>query len=79
MAKKAEIQIYKSFTKRKKTYLVFDLNYPDQLAYDFAKKFFRCSMSHILFVMGFLNKGELYLEDPDKPGTKIVGVMYYVR
>lgn len=74
-----EIEIYERLTGRKKKYIVFNINYPDSYAYDFAKKFFKCSQAHICYVMGFIYKGKLYWEDPEMPGTRVVSVMYYVR
>lgn len=76
--KKITFEIYEGFTKRKKKYVVTDIraDYADVIR--FCKKLFKCSEKHIDFTSAFLYKGELYLDDPEKPGAKLVGVAYYV-
>ena len=79
MAKKETFEIYEGFTKRKKKYIVFATNVPGPEAYEYCKKFFKCSVDHLVYSLGYLYKGELYLEDPDVPETRVVRIMYYVR
>ena len=75
-----KFEIYEGLTSqnRIKKYIVtrIDADYFEVIAY--AKRFFRCSEAHIDFTCGYLYKGELYLEDPEKTGAKEVGVAYYV-
>lgn len=73
------MEIYEGFGKRKKKYIVTkkDADYLTVISY--CKKFFKCGEAHITFEPGYIYKGELYLEDPMKYGTKVVGVAYYVR
>ncbi len=79
MAKKAKFEIYEGFTKRKKKYIVFATNIPRQEAYKYCKKFFKCSADNLVFSLGYLYKGELYLEDPDVSESRAVRIVYYVR
>ena len=79
MAKKAKFEIYEGFTKMKKKYIVFATNVPGLEAYEYGKKFFKCSAAHLVSPLGYLYKGELYLEDPDVPEARVVRVIYYVR
>lgn len=74
----AKFEIYKGFNKKQKTYIVtkIDADYDEVMKY--CKRFFRCSEAHIDFTCGYLYKGELYLDDPEKAGAKRVGVAYYV-
>jgi len=79
MAKKAKFEIYEGFTKRKKKYVVTDIEADYITVIDYCKKLFKCSEAHIDFTCGYLWNGELYLDEPARPGAKIVGVAYYVR
>lgn len=82
MAKKAKFEIYEGFTKRKKKYIVSDFNISEEQFYEllvFSKRFFRCSSAHLQFVDGYIWNGELYLENPARPGAKLVNVVTYVR
>ena len=76
----AKFEIYEGLTSqnRVKKYIVtnIDADYFEVIKY--AKRFFRCSEAHITFEPGYLYKGELYLEYPEKAGAKAVGVAYYV-
>lgn len=67
-------EIYKSY-KGRKTYIVSRAEYRPTLAY--AKRFFKCSENHIVCVIGYIYKSELYLEDPHKRGTKACWIAYY--
>lgn len=73
------MQIYEGLGKRKKKYIVTKKDADYLTVINYAKKFFRCSEAHITFEPGYIYKGQLYLEDPMKHGTKVVGVAYYVR
>lgn len=77
--KNAKFEIYEGFTKRKKKYVVTDIDADYVVVINYAKKLFKCSEAHIDFTSGYIYKGELYIDDPCKPGAKIVGVAYYVR
>lgn len=55
-------EIYKSYSKRKKTYIVSNENREDVINY--TKKYFKVSKDKIVVVHGWLLKDELYLEDP---------------
>lgn len=77
--KKKDYEIYLSFSKRPKKYIVapttcsvVDMKY-------YCKRFFKCSEKHIAIRFGFTNKDELYFESPEKSGTRTVYVGYYVR
>lgn len=76
----AKFEIYEGLTSqnRIKKYIVtkIDADYYEVIKY--AKRFFRCSEAHIDFTCGYLYKGELYLDVPEKAGAKTVGVAYYV-
>lgn len=71
-------EIYESYTKRKKTYIVtpFEMDY--WTAMNYFKKFFKASERHIEFISGWVYKDELYLDDPEIKGAKKVGVGFYV-
>lgn len=81
MKKHLKFEVYESYSKKRtaKKYLVTDIDAEmlDVMAY--ATKFFHCSVYHINFIGGYIYKGELYLEDPEKRGTKPVLVAHYVR
>lgn len=77
---KVKFEIYKGYNKRKKTYIVArheDITTANQLMMT-AKKYFRCSEEHVKLWIGYLYKGELYLEDPQKSSAKCVYVAWYV-
>lgn len=79
---KAKFEIYKGYNKRKKTYIVARINdatiaTATQLM-NTAKKYFRCSEEHVKIWIGYLYKGELYLEDPQKSSAECVYVAWYV-
>ena len=76
----AKFEIYEGLTSqnRVKKYIVTKIDADCNEVWNFAKRFFKCSETHIDFVSGWLYKGELYLEDPEKTGAKKVGVAYYV-
>ena len=76
--KKQQFEIYLSFSKRPKKYVVTDIhaNYSEVMS--FCKKLFKCSEEHVCNSSGYIYKGKLYLDDPEKPGAKLVGVAYYV-
>lgn len=76
----AKFEIYEGLTSqnRVKKYIVTQVvaDYDEVMKY--CKRFFRCSEAHIEFTVGYLYKGELYLEDPDEEKSRAVGVAYYV-
>lgn len=74
----AKFEIYKGFNKKQKTYIVTQVEADYDEVMKYCKKFFRCSESHVEFTVGYLYKGELYLEDPDEAKSRAVGVAYYV-
>lgn len=75
---KAKFEIYEGFTKRKKKYVVTDIhaNYSEVMS--FCKKLFKCSEEHVCNSSGYIYKGKLYLDDPEMPGAKRVGIAYYI-
>lgn len=74
----AVFEIYESLTGRKKKYIVTHAGASYIRTVEYAKKVFKCSEAHITVERGYLYKGELYLEDPMKFGTKSVTVAYWV-
>ena len=77
--KKEQFEIYLSFSKRPKKYIVastycsvVDMKY-------YCKRFFKCSEKHIKITLAYINKDELYFEYPGKSGTRTVYVGFYVR
>lgn len=70
--------IYKTEGGKPKTYIVTKVDEDYEKVIAFAKRYFHCSEKHIEFVSGWLYKGELYMEDPEKKSAKTVGVAYYV-
>lgn len=76
-----KLEVYESFSKKRTTkkYLVTDIDADYQDVMRLAKSFFKCSEAHIDFTSGYIYKDELYLEDPEIRGTRVVGVAYYVR
>ena len=81
MKKTLNYEIYESYSKKRTTkkYIVVSLRSDYDEVINFARKFFHCSEAHIDFTIGYLYKDEFYLDDPEKRGTKAVGVAYYVR
>lgn len=83
MAKKVTFEIYEGFTKRKKKYVVSNGFLTVWKHYkalvDYSKRLFRCSERHLMICKGYIYDGVLYLENPAKPGAKLVSVAYYVR
>lgn len=77
--KKTDYEIYLSFSKRPKKYVVteFGTRKPEVLKY--CKRLFKCSDKHINIRPGWIYKDELYLENPNKVGAQIVVVGCYVR
>lgn len=81
---KVKFEIYKGYNKRKKTYIVARLDATTSTAgladelMNTAKKYFRCSEEHVKIWSGYLYKGELYLEDPQKSSAECVYVAWYV-
>ena len=71
-------EIYKSFAKKPKTYIVAtrpNEKYEDIMSY--AKKFFRCSEAHIEVIDGWIQDDELYLECPGRKAKKRA-IAFYV-
>lgn len=70
-------EVYIGLTKqnRKKTYLVFPKG---KLAISQAKRYFRCSFTHLKIVEGYVWKDELYLDCKPHSRSKFVTVVYYV-
>ena len=83
MTKKAKFEIYEGFTKRKKKYIVSDINISEEQFYallKFGRRFFKCSASHLQFCEGYIWEGELYLDLFEGIfGAKPVNVITYVR
>ena len=78
--KKTDYEIYLSFSKRPKKYIVATLTAVNVVAMKYyCKRFFKCSEQHIAIRLGWIYKDELYFEDPEKSGTRMVYVGYYVR
>lgn len=76
--KNQKFDIYEGFNKKKKKYVVVDIDADYDVVINYCKKMFKCSAAHIDFTIGYIYKRELYLDDPCMPETKIVGVAYYV-
>ena len=83
MGAKAKFEVYEGFTKRKKKYIVSDINISEKEFYDlldFSRRFFKCSAAHLQFTDGYIWDGELYLELTEAIfGAKPVNVITYVR
>ena len=78
----SDYEIFLSFSKRPKKYIVATSSsrYFHVVAMKFyCKRFFKCSEQHIAIRLGYINKDELYFENPEKSGTRMVYVGYYVR
>lgn len=61
-------EIFKSL-KGRKTFIVTRTKKAGELR-EYAKKHFRAGDSHIIIEFGYLYKGQLYFEDPEKKGVK---------
>ena len=77
--KKQQFEIYLSFSKRPKKYVVSELSTKRSEALKYCKRLFKCSEQHIDLRPGWIYKDELYLENPHKVGAQIVCVASYVR
>ena len=78
---KNEFEVYEGRTEknRVKKYLVTSAGASYVRTAEYARKFFKCSESHITVENGWIYKGELYLENPEKKtGCKMVTVAYWV-
>lgn len=78
---KNEFEVYEGRTEknRVKKYLVTAAGASYVRTAEYARKFFKCSESHITVENGWIYKGELYLENPEKKtGCKMVTVAYWV-
>lgn len=71
------MKIFKSLTGRK-TYLVFPSTTRLEDASAKSKKYFRCSREHLKQEIGYIYRGQLYLEDPERKGVRLVMVLHYV-
>jgi hypothetical protein len=70
-------EIFKSL-KGRKTFIVTRTKKAGELR-EYAKKHFRAGDSHIIIEVGYLYKGQLYLEEPEKKGVKACLVASYQR
>ena len=76
--KKEQFEIYLSFSKRPKKYVVSEFSTKRSEVLKYCKRLFKCNEMHIEMRPGWIYKDELYLEHPCKHGAKLVGVAYYV-
>ena len=72
------MKIFKSLTGRK-TYLVFPSTTKLEEAREKAKRYFRCSLAHLKQEIGYVYRGQLYLQDPERKGVRLVMVLHYMR
>ena len=84
MAQKEKFEIYESLSKRKKKYIVADYAAVRSLKAwhsftEYSRKFFKCSLNHIDIHIGYVYEDELYFENPEKPGARLVSVLTYIR
>lgn len=72
-------RIFKTETKKPKTFIVTDIDADYGEVIDYAKKYFKCSEKHIEFESGWLYDGYLYpyADLSGKKGAKIVGMAYW--
>lgn len=70
-------EIYKSYSKRKKTFLVFEGTEKPDVAFAAAKKFFRCAEHHLGISTCWILNDELYFEDPYKKAAKKKVAIYW--
>ena len=78
----SDYEIFLSFSKRPKKYIVATrkLSAVNVVAMKYyCKRFFKCSEKHIKITLAYINNDELYFENPEKSGTRMVYVGYYVR
>ena len=68
-------EIYKAYKGRKSYVVVLDENLASAQTY--AKKYFKCSTAHIVCVIGYIYRNELYFQDPQKRGTRACWIAYY--
>lgn len=66
-----DFELFKAI-KGRKTYIVGGSYYLHAKAY--ACKHFKTTKEHIKTFIGFVYRGELYLEDPEKSGSRAVWV-----
>ena len=72
-------QIFKSY-KGRKTYIVTkNTKVSMSETFEAARKFFKTSPKNIAVVIGYVYKGELYLEDPNKKGTRACWVGFWMK
>lgn len=78
--KNAKFEIYEGLTWRKKKYLVFTktVKATDEII-EAGKKFFKCSIGHLQFRLGYIVDDELYFTYPHLVGWKQVLVVTYVK
>ena len=78
--KNAKFEIYEGFTKRKKKYLVFTktVKATDEII-EASKKFFKCSIGHLQFRLGYIVDDDLYFTLPPLLDWTQVLVVTYVR
>lgn len=73
-------EIYKSEGKRSKSYIVTaDRRRSINDLISYAKRYFRCSETHIEIVNGWILENELYLENPHKRGAVERLTAFYKR
>lgn len=77
--KTTDYEIYLSFSKRPKKYVVTDFSKKRSEILKYCKRLFKCSVQHIDLRPGWIYKDELYLDRPYKVGAELVCVAYYVR
>lgn len=78
MKNKFEIYEGKTEKNRAKKYVVADAAADYEEVSRYARKLFKCTEAHVTVESAYLYKGLLYLEDPEKSGTKKVTVAYWV-
>lgn len=76
--KKTDYEIYLSFSKRPKKYVVTDFSKKRSEVLKYCKRLFKCSELHIDLRPGWIYKDELYLENPHIVGARVVVVGHYV-
>ena len=78
--KNAKFEIYEGLTWRKKKYLVFTKTVKATDAIVAAsKKFFKCSIGHLQFSLGYVCGDNLYFGYPGKVGSTQVLIVTYVK
>lgn len=66
-----DFEIFKAYQGRK-SYIVGGINAAH--SEDHARKYYKTTKEHIRTFIGFIYRGELYLQDPEKKGTRAVWV-----